>query len=36
MSIRDGERLIEEGVRTDFTSAMDYGSYLDLDRLLAA
>ncbi|WP_435771153.1 tryptophan 2,3-dioxygenase [Nocardioides sp. SYSU DS0651] len=31
-----GERPIEPGVRTDFRSAMDYGAYLDLDRLLSA
>ncbi|MGN6413335.1 tryptophan 2,3-dioxygenase [Flexivirga sp.] len=36
MSIEDGERAIEEGVRTDFRSRMDYGGYLDLDKLLDA
>lgn len=36
MSIEDGERRIEDGVRTDFRSTMDYGSYLDLGRLLDA
>jgi len=36
MPIENGERPIEPGVRTDFSSAMDYGSYLDLDTLLAA
>ena len=36
MSIEHGERPIEAGMRTDFRQAMDYGSYLDLDRLLAA
>lgn len=36
VSIEDGERPIEEGVRTDFRSRMDYGSYLDLDKLLDA
>lgn len=36
MSVQDGERPIEAGIRTDFRSAMDYASYLDLDRLLAA
>jgi tryptophan 2,3-dioxygenase len=36
MPLEDGERPMEEGIRTDFRSAMDYGSYLDLDRLLAA
>ncbi len=30
------ERPLEPGVRTDFRSTMDYGSYLDLDRLLSA
>ncbi|RNI25547.1 tryptophan 2,3-dioxygenase [Flexivirga caeni] len=32
----DGERPIEEGVRTDFRSRMNYGGYLDLDKLLDA
>jgi tryptophan 2,3-dioxygenase len=36
MSLENGERVIEAGVLTDFRSTMDYGSYLDLDRLLAA
>jgi len=36
MTLDHGERPIEPGVRTDFREAMDYGSYLDLDRLLAA
>jgi tryptophan 2,3-dioxygenase len=36
MPIENGERPIEPGVRTDFSSAMDYGSYLDLDTLLSA
>ncbi|WP_446666903.1 tryptophan 2,3-dioxygenase [Flexivirga sp. B27] len=36
MGIEDGERAIEEGVRTDFRSRMSYGSYLDLDKLLDA
>lgn len=36
MSTKKGERPIESGVRTNFRSTMDYGSYLDLDRLLAA
>ncbi|MDR6174239.1 tryptophan 2,3-dioxygenase [Nocardioides zeae] len=31
-----GERPLEPGVRTDLRSTMDYGSYLDLDRLLSA
>lgn len=36
MAIEDGERAIEDGVRTDFRSRMSYGSYLDLDKLLDA
>ncbi len=36
MSIEDGERRLEPGVRTDLGTAMDYAGYLDLDRLLAA
>jgi tryptophan 2,3-dioxygenase len=36
MAIEDGVRPIEEGVRTDFSTAMDYGSYLALDALLSA
>jgi tryptophan 2,3-dioxygenase len=36
MSIRHGERPVEGGIRMDFRSAMDYGSYLDLDKLLSA
>jgi tryptophan 2,3-dioxygenase len=36
MTIDDGERPIEQGVRTDFSSTMDYAGYLDLDRLLSA
>jgi tryptophan 2,3-dioxygenase len=36
MTIEDGQRPIEAGVRTDFRSTMDYSGYLDLDRLLAA
>lgn len=31
-----GARPLEPGVRTDLRSTMDYGSYLDLDRLLSA
>lgn len=30
------ERRIEEGIQRDFRRRMSYGSYLDLDRLLAA
>jgi tryptophan 2,3-dioxygenase len=36
MSLQRGERPIETGIRTDFRSTMDYGTYLDLDRLLSA
>jgi len=36
MSLQRGERHIEAGIKTDFRSTMDYGAYLDLDRLLAA
>jgi tryptophan 2,3-dioxygenase len=36
MSLQRGERPVEAEILTDFSSAMDYGSYLDLDRLLAA
>jgi tryptophan 2,3-dioxygenase len=36
MSLQDGERPVEGGIRTDFRSAMDYDAYLDLDRLLSA
>lgn len=36
MDIRDGKRPLEDGVRTDFRTEMDYGTYLDLDRLLSA
>ncbi|SDS82977.1 tryptophan 2,3-dioxygenase [Nocardioides scoriae] len=36
MSLEHGERPIEEGVRTDLREALDYGTYLDLDRLLSA
>ena len=34
--VAGGAREIEEGIRTDFRSTMDYGGYLDLDRLLSA
>lgn len=30
------ERQIEEGIQKDFSTRMSYGSYLDLDRLLAS
>jgi tryptophan 2,3-dioxygenase len=36
MTIENGRRPIEAGVRTDFRSTMDYSGYLDLERLLEA
>jgi tryptophan 2,3-dioxygenase len=30
------QRVLEEGISTDFTQAMSYGAYLDLDTLLSA
>jgi len=36
MSIDQGERPLEEGVRTDLGGAMTYSSYLHLDQLLSA
>jgi len=36
MSIENGVRSLEEGVKTDFSRSMDYGSYLGLDTLLSA
>jgi tryptophan 2,3-dioxygenase len=36
MSAEKGVRPLEEEVRTDFSKAMDYAGYLDLDRLLSA
>lgn len=36
MTVNDGERPIEAGIRTDFSSRMSYGSYLELERLLSA
>ncbi|HEX5016734.1 MAG TPA: tryptophan 2,3-dioxygenase family protein [Actinomycetes bacterium] len=36
MSLVKGERPLEEGIRTDFGSTMDYGTYLELDKLLSA
>jgi len=36
VSVQDGERPLEQGIETDFGSTLDYTSYLDLDRLLAA
>jgi tryptophan 2,3-dioxygenase len=34
--VENGERRLEEGVRTDFTAAMSYADYLGLDTLLAS
>ncbi|PRI12378.1 tryptophan 2,3-dioxygenase [Leucobacter massiliensis] len=36
MTIQDGVRDLEGGIQTDFSSDMDYGSYLGLDTLLSA
>ena len=36
MSIEEGYRPLEPGVRTDFAQALDYAGYLDLDTLLSA
>ena len=36
VAVERGERPLERGIRTEFGTAMDYASYLDLDRLLAA
>lgn len=36
MSTVPGERPIESTIQTDFSTAMDYGSYLDLETLLSA
>ncbi|GAA3388402.1 tryptophan 2,3-dioxygenase [Cryptosporangium minutisporangium] len=36
MSISNGERPLESGVRTDFRDAMSYASYLRLDLVLGA
>jgi tryptophan 2,3-dioxygenase len=36
MTIDDGVRAIEDGMQTDFTARMDYGSYLSLETLLSA
>jgi tryptophan 2,3-dioxygenase len=36
MSKEDGVRGLEDGIRTDFSRSMDYGSYLHLDVLLSA
>ena len=32
MTANNGERPIEAGIRTDFSSQMSYGGYLELDR----
>ncbi|RHW24979.1 tryptophan 2,3-dioxygenase [Nocardioides immobilis] len=36
MSIEEGYRPLEPGVRTDFTQELDYAGYLHLDTLLSA
>ncbi|QBE48870.1 tryptophan 2,3-dioxygenase [Leucobacter triazinivorans] len=36
MTIHDGVRDLEGGIKTDFSTSMDYGTYLDLDTLLSA
>jgi tryptophan 2,3-dioxygenase len=36
MSTEENERALEDGIVTDLHGRMTYGSYLDLDRLLAA
>jgi tryptophan 2,3-dioxygenase len=36
MSAQDGVRALEGEVQTDFSKAMDYGGYLQLDTLLSA
>ncbi|MGP2439934.1 tryptophan 2,3-dioxygenase [Streptomyces sp. JW3] len=36
MNIKNGERPLEDGIDTDFSGALDYGGYLDLDRILGA
>jgi tryptophan 2,3-dioxygenase len=35
-SVENGERSLEARIRTDFSTAMDYGGYLDLATLLSA
>ena len=32
----ENERALEDGIVTDLSDRMTYGSYLDLDRLLGA
>ena len=36
MSIENGVRALEEGIKTDFSRSTDYAGYLDLDTLLSA
>lgn len=36
MASGPGERPLEDGIRTDFSTALDYGTYLGLDQLLSA
>ncbi|HYG92439.1 MAG TPA: tryptophan 2,3-dioxygenase family protein [Nocardioides sp.] len=36
MTIQEGYRPLEPGVRTDFNGELDYAGYLDLDTLLSA
>ena len=36
MSIENGVRALEDGIKTDFSRSTDYAGYLDLDTLLAA
>ena len=36
MSIENGVRALEEGIKTDFSQSTDYAGYLDLDTLLSA
>jgi len=35
-ALRRAQRALEEGISTDFSQAMSYGAYLDLDTLLSA
>ncbi|MER6692700.1 tryptophan 2,3-dioxygenase [Streptomyces minutiscleroticus] len=36
MHVTNGERPLEDGIRTDFSRSMDYGAYLELDAVLGA
>jgi tryptophan 2,3-dioxygenase len=36
MSVENGVRALEEGIKTDFSRSTDYAGYLDLDTLLSA